>query len=116
MFSHKVPSAMLLFQMLDMLGFQTNSVGVDPFSYVKLSFVLINLHRWVKTLYIRLWLLFTRYRIAFAHARKSYRIGLLFTHKNRDFGAISVTERSYAAPISKLESHISDRCSYYTTG
>lgn len=35
---------MLLFQMLDMLGFQTNSVGVDPFSYVKLSFVLINLH------------------------------------------------------------------------
>ena len=97
--------------------FQTNSVGVDPFSYVKLSFVLINLHRWVKTLYIRLWLLFKRYRIAFAPARKSYRItGLLFTHKKGDFGAISVTERSCAAPISKLESHISDRCSYYTTG
>ena len=40
----------------------------------------------------------------------------LFTHKNGDFGAVSVTERSCAAPISKLESRISDRCSYYTTG
>ena len=80
---------MLQFQMLDMLGFQTNSVGVDPFSYVKLSFGLINLHRWVKTIYIRLWLLFTRYRIAFVPPRKSYRItGLLVTHKNGDFGAI----------------------------
>ena len=37
------------------------------------------------------------------------RIGLLFTHKNDDFGAISVTERSSAAPFSKVESHISDR-------
>ena len=27
-----------------------------------------------------------------------YRMGLLFTHKNGDFGAISVSERSYAAP------------------
>ena len=26
-------------------------------------------------------------------ARKSYQIGLLFTHENGDFGAISVTER-----------------------
>ena len=33
------------------------------------------------------------------------------THKNRDLGAISVTERSFAAPVSKVES-ISDRCSY----
>ena len=44
---------------------------------------------------------------------KRYRIGLLFTHKNRDFGAISVTEGNCATPISKVESHISDRCSYY---
>ena len=107
---------MLLFQMLHMLRFQTNSVGVDPFSYVKLSFVLVNLHRWVKTLYIRLWLLFTRYRIAFAQARKSYCIGLLFTHKNGDFGAISVMGRGRASLISKVKSHISDRYSYYTTG
>ena len=33
-------------------------------------------------------------RIAFAHARKPYRIGLLFTHKNGDFSAVSVTARS----------------------
>jgi len=38
-----------------------------------------------------------------------YRIGLLFTHKNGDFGAISAAERSCAAPISKVERHISDR-------
>ena len=45
-----------------------------------------------------------------------HRVGLLFTHmKNGDFSAISVTGRSCAAPISKLESHISNRCSYYTT-
>ena len=42
--------------------------------------------------------------------RKPYRIGLLFTHKNGDLGALSVTERSCAAPISKVESHISERC------
>ena len=40
-----------------------------------------------------------------AQVRKPYRIGLLFTHKNGDFGAISVT--------AKVESHISDRGSYY---
>ena len=34
--------------------------------------------------------------------------------KNDDFGAISVTERSRAAPISTVERHLSDRCSYYT--
>ena len=34
---------------------------------------------------------------------KPYRIGLLFKHKNGDFGAISVNERSCAAPISKVE-------------
>ena len=42
----------------------------------------------------------TKYRIVFAPARKPYQIGLQFTHNNGDFGAISVTERSCAAPIS----------------
>ena len=41
--------------------------------------------------------------IAFAPARKLYWIGLLFTHKNDYGGVISVTERSCAAPISKVE-------------
>ena len=40
-------------------------------------------------------------------------IGLLFTHKNGYFGAISVTERSCNSPVSQVESHtISDTCSY----
>ena len=56
------------------------------------------------------------YRIAFVPVRKPYRVGLSFTHNNGDFGAISARERSCAAPISKVESHKSDRCSYYTTG
>ena len=43
----------------------------------------------------------TLYRVAVAQVRKSYRIGLLFTRKNGDFGAISVTERSCSVPISK---------------
>ena len=38
--------------------------------------------------------------IAFAPTRKPYWIGLLFTHKNGDFGTRPVTERSCAAPIS----------------
>ena len=38
----------------------------------------------------------------------------VYTHKNRDFGAISVTEGSCAASISKVESHMSDMCSYHT--
>ena len=58
--------------------------------------------------------MFTLYRIAFASPRKQYLIGLMFTNKNGCGGAISVTERSYAAPIFKVESHISDRCSHYT--
>ena len=45
-------------------------------------------------------------RVAFAPARKLYRIGLLFTRENGDFDTISVTERSCAASISKVESHI----------
>ena len=109
---------MLLFQMLDRLGFQTISVRrVDPFSYVTHKIIPKNLHTWVKTLYIRLWLLFTRYRIAFAYARKSYQIGLLLTHKDGDFGAIFDGAKLRRAPlISKVESHTSDRCSYSTTG
>ena len=35
--------------------------------------------------------------------------GILFTHKNDGFGAISVTEQGCAAPISKVESHASNR-------
>ena len=54
--------------------------------------------------------LFTLYQIAFAQARKPYQIGFLFTHKIVDFDAISVTERSYAAPISNsVERHMSNR-------
>ena len=37
-----------------------------------------------------------------------------FTNKNKDLGANAVTERSRSAPISKVESHISDKCSHYT--
>ena len=47
---------------------------------------------------------------SFCVCRKSIPgIGLLFTHKNGDFGLISVTERSCAAPVSKVERYISDR-------
>ena len=56
--------------------------------------------------------MFTLYWIVFAPAQKPYRIAILFTHKNSDSGAISVTERSYAAPIPQVERHISDSCSY----
>ena len=40
---------------------------------------------------------FTLCRIACAQTQKIYRIGLLFTHNNGNFGAISVTERSCPA-------------------
>ena len=53
--------------------------------------------------------MFTLYRIPFAPVRKLCQIGLLFARKNGDFGANSVTERSCAAPITKVERHISDR-------
>ena len=36
-------------------------------------------------------------------------LGLLFTPKNVDFHAVSVTEQSCFTPISKVERHISDR-------
>ena len=44
--------------------------------------------------------MFSQYRMAIALARKPYRIGLVFrAHKNSDFGAISVTERSCSSTI-----------------
>ena len=46
--------------------------------------------------------------IAFALPSKLYRLRPLFTHTNGCGGAISVTERSCVAPISKVERHISD--------
>ena len=46
------------------------------------------------------------------HENHTGSIGLLFTHKN-GCGAISVTGRSCAALISKVEREISDRCSQY---
>ena len=44
--------------------------------------------------------IFTLPQIAFSPARKPYRIELLFTQKNGDFGAISVKELCCVAPIS----------------
>ena len=58
--------------------------------------------------------MFTLYQILTAPALKPYRIGLLFTHEDGLFCTISVTERSCAPLISNVESHMSDRCSYYT--
>ena len=46
-----------------------------------------------------------------ATINQSYRIWLVFTHKNGDFGAISVTRRNCVAPIPKVTS---DSCSCYT--
>ena len=43
---------------------------------------------------------------ALASARNPYRVWLLLTYKNSDFGAISGQERSRAAPISKVERHL----------
>ena len=58
--------------------------------------------------------MFALHRIALAPARKPLRIGFLFTHKNGDFGAISVTERSCHAPILRMERHLSDWfCAYF---
>ena len=59
--------------------------------------------------------MFIPYRVAFVPALKPYRtLGLLFALNYGDSGAISVTEQSCAALISKVESQISDRCSYNT--
>ena len=49
----------------------------------------------------------TLYRMAFAPNQKPYWIGILFTHKKRDFGSISVTERSCArADLESAASYI----------
>ena len=53
--------------------------------------------------------MFTLYWIALTQTIKPYRIELLFINKNGVFGAISVKERSCAAPISEVDRHISDR-------
>ena len=60
---------------------------------------------------------FTLYRRPFVQAQKAYWIGRLFTHKKGDFETTSVTaEQSCDAPISKEESHISDRIfGHFTT-
>ena len=50
----------------------------------------------------------------FVPPRKSYRIGILFTHMNGDFDAISMKEQNCVTPISKVEGHIWHRCSYFT--
>ena len=42
----------------------------------------------------------------FCTGTKTIRVGLVFTHKNGDFVAISVTERCCFAPIFQVESHI----------
>ena len=44
--------------------------------------------------------MFTLYRVAFTPPQKSYRMGLLFTDKDDDFGAIS----DRAKPLADLES------------
>ena len=60
----------------------------------------------------------TLYLIAFAPTQKSYRIRLLFTHNitnisKRNFGTISVKERSCTGRISEVERHILD--GFYAT-
>ena len=46
---------------------------------------------------------------AFAPARKSYRVELLFAHKNCGLEAVSLEKRGCDAPILKVDRHISDR-------
>ena len=45
---------------------------------------------------------FPLYRLNYMPERKPHRTGLLLTLEGGDFGAMSVTERSCAAPISKV--------------
>ena len=52
------------------------------------------------------------YWIAFVPPLKSYRIGILFTHMNGDFDAISMTEGNCVTTISKGESHVLDKLQY----
>ena len=53
--------------------------------------------------------MFTPPQIAVVSTRKPNRRGLPLTGKNGDFSAITVTERSWAAPTLKVERYISDR-------
>ena len=52
--------------------------------------------------------MFTLNQRVFAPAQKTYRIGILFTHKNGSFGTISVKERSCIVPVSNVKGHLSD--------
>ena len=52
--------------------------------------------------------MFTLNQRVFEPAQKPYQIGILFTHKNGSFGAISVKERSCVVPVSNVEGHLSD--------
>ena len=83
-------------------------------SYIRCMAMGLLIYNFIQTNKLYSQAMFTLYQIAFAPPRKSYRIELLFTHKNCCGGAISVTERSCAAPMSKGESEISKRCSFYT--
>ena len=58
-------------------------------------------------------IVFTLCQITVTPAREPYRIGILFKHKNGDFGAISVTEWSCAHQSLKWRVTFSDRHSYY---
>ena len=58
----------------------------------------------------RAWLILSyRFSLCFVQAQKAYHTGLLFTHSREE----SAPAWSCDAPISKQESHISDRCPYY---
>ena len=52
--------------------------------------------------------------MTFAPARKLYRIGLLFTHKTSEFGAISVAERNWASPRRSLMWRVKYRIGVHT--
>ena len=52
---------------------------------------------------------------AFTPARKSYRVELLFTHKNSDLEAVSLEQRGCDAPTLKVDRHISDRSLCYSS-
>ena len=58
----------------------------------------------------------TLYWIAFVPPRKSYQIGIMFSHMNGDFDAISMTERNCVTPISKVESHVLVTSGLYFAG
>ena len=45
--------------------------------------------------------------------RLPFDVNAMFKLSNGDFGAIPWTEQSCATPISKVESHVSDKCAYY---